>query len=624
MSAAESLQPLGGFPIQPPASNSGQPDIDKVREKHAKDLIKYIENSTHIPPDRKMKAIKILQEGMGKTPTFLAWPLNFILFERKLKSSVAPILFDGNSNVIKAIDNMHIAALGLDNLGIAFEGGIYILKRKFLNEARKELEAFREELSNMDPNLEAHKAKEEEINNLEKWIKYYEGELGYEGKKLILTTTSNIPDTIKLGYTIYGQAIGSGVKGFLNVAGPIASVLATGYKYYAAKKYAKAHTQWVDKFREPTLDATGVKALLQKRTEQDDKMDLKAEEHFRNLIYNLQRQVPPLTGVELRNKLKEQGIHLEHIPGTERIVTLNDFVQVYKNNSAFADTVFGQFCDYRKTVAIMTKKALLGMVEGKHGLEGGVHKRKVALRKFGFYATLTVSALSLALMIKSTLIPGIAGVALLAVCSTGIGLLVIAGIVMLSGLAFLIWKRPNLFKTYLKLQQARLVFFEIPTAFRKWQLQKAENNLNKRIASHLTENDELEGKIEELKTKVHEWEEKLKPLKHKIMKAGWKDYLRETHLGSTYKGKRKPSQPLDPVEEVSSKLQFLRASNLVDDSLLNTLRDRFGIHGSKDLKDFGSKDWNDFEHQLKEFCAMDNEETSHFIKHQKARLDTGH
>lgn len=701
--------------VPAPAADSYQNIVDD----YAKELLEHIDKEHPIGHEDAVESIGHLQDSASQLIATVSWPLNIALLEGKMKSKVIAKIashFMDPTSLEGATDKMLISLAAIETPGLVLDGGVLAYKKWYIGVAKEELK----KLKDSDPR------NEDEIRKLEVWIDHQEKMLSADAKKLGITVAGNIPPFVKIGYVAAGAKIATELGAtILELAGNVGKVILNGYKYWAARKYKKAHDEWVNQFKklskeeaaailqareqaseesqkpgqiktyEELLDEelgkhnkTKTDDILKKRQATEDSRKGKISSAFNKFIY----EGGPEKGTAFTDKMKENGIRLDKIPGGESIRSwdkLRQFLEkttrYYYDNSGEIienDEEVGhtrrhllekQYTDHRNTLDVMTKKALLGTIEGKHGMEGADYSRKVLIRATAFWASLIMAGLAIALAIKSTLIPGIAGAALIAICSTGFGVVALSFMVMVTFLCIFIWKRRHTLGTYFKLDQASIAFKSIPKSFRAWQCSRAENDLKKirkemnSIKDHLREiekalklvkegksidfgecsfvkahfdskhkmldvDDQKElleqqkgklekelkakkGKAKKIKEEIEEkeeqikyWDDKIAPLKDKITQAGWKDYLKEARLGKTFQGRE-----LDPARDITKALRLNQKSDIeIDDDFFDVLFKRMGLRPQY---------FEEFEKGLREFCAMSNEEMTHFIKHHKMELE---
>lgn len=578
-------------------------------------LIDKTIRETQQSPEEQMAVFSALQRSVLKTAMTITSPLNTLSCEKKLKSKL--FIAGGETLFTKALDGFMIGQIMIETPLLGLETYFIFYKKAIIKSAKAELQKKEKELEVLTKQLQPPKReimiafaeKSREVRLLKKWIEDNEKALVSEIEKVCYVSLIIAPESIRsLAKAL--DLVTNPLTKTLSIAGPVAFLLAAGYKYQKAFRAATQHDQWIAKNKDQNND---VKALLEKRKELDKTRADNAKIPFQQILSKI-RSLDPKTNFDaVKAMLKKEGIYLENISSLDELLK-----ELNSNESQLEESMFKKYTEHRQTVSALTKNGLKAMFDSKNKLEKGFYDLKLKLRTSALGLTFILSALSITFAINSSLIPGAIGAALLLISTTGIGALVVAGTVMLVSLAYLIIKKRNYLWTYVNALQARTTIKEIPLLVQVSRLKKQQfklletmraiegfNAQLKKLESieHLQKNhwikqiqekkakcelekDKISAKIALLEKSIKDRETSLKPLKEQISEAGWKDYLKLNRLD------QKTASIIASYKDIIAQ----------EPATLEFMQKKMGVTLQNVEKD------------LKKFFGMDDEEMSSFIK----------
>lgn len=370
---------------------------------------------------------------------------------------------------------------------------------------------------------------------------------------------------------------------------------------------------------------------------------------------------------KIKKQIETMEQHLEHLEDSKLIELLSEAL----TDEGFKGILHTEFARHQDTLTFSTLKALKTMAPKKASLEKRLLNFKVGVEGALFGVSIVASAASIALTIASFA----GGVPPIAAALPSIFSLFASGGAMILGLIFYGSQKPNRLKSYLKLNDAKILYNKIPLIISNIKVERAQKKLNKqeellaklqkinvtevKADTYLDTNnaqinnkktpkpEEIENKkkliadkfnqdlynIREkkklLETKQKSLQEKISSLEAVKIDAGAKDFARGAKVGKSHsefqesyiKKTTGDDVKVDVFDDIVDKLI---EGNIVTEGpvepILGFLEDQMGIKLATLLGE-DKPNREEIKNAIKSYFGMDTDAFLKFINNQNAELE---
>lgn len=355
---------------------------------------------------------------------------------------------------------VEIGMIFINTLGKA---AVMIAMTTLINKTKEVLEAKKQTI--ITANAELKTVLEREVLLLESWIAHQKllikqqlvrGSLlaGLALPKL----GSSIAHVLGKGSTTTGAVFGWMIMGV--------SLVASALEWRKAHREIIAHQLWCQEI----ISNQTVEQMLNKHYQ----VDLARLNHLlKPYIHELTiaaSQSPHLQQEKLKEileQLRNKKLFIEHLAIAQ---SPNELLDMLNASYIQKQLLSSPALLHSSAVATSLRQGLKTFIAKKAQIDRGFLKLK--LHKIKGMFTLTVLVTALTIILKVLILVGVASVAG-ALVATGYGMLALAAFFSLLGLAYLYYKKPNLFKTYLQALQIRVGFKGLQLAIAKFRRQNA-------------------------------------------------------------------------------------------------------------------------------------------------------
>jgi hypothetical protein len=163
----------------------------------------------------------------------------------------------------------------------------------------------------------------------------------------------------------------------------------------------------------------------------------------------------------IEKQLQNEGIEIPF--DTPSIIQLQAYLMDQKNYDTFNDMMVKK----KEMLSVSIRNALRAFSFKKDEIDKGF--LSLALTKARAIFTTAVVVATAIIVLKVLLLVGIIASSA-ALSATGFGVLAVVALFIIIGAAYLYWKKPNIFMTYVKGVQSKLFFWSLPLAIQKYRL----------------------------------------------------------------------------------------------------------------------------------------------------------
>jgi len=584
------------------------------------------------------------------------------------------ITFDANSLGQKIqLSDEWMSSLGEGmQMGIIFgnsigRGGLLIMMGTLIKQANEVIALKKKDskshLSNRDVNQRKIELLESWVKRQKVLLKKYAAESALSTSLAVPKATSVLMQTCNMASTPAGMAFSWMSSGF--------AIVTSALQWRRSAKRLEEHRLWTETFKSGDLEK--VKNEQQRTFEKRLKINTLKIKGFLEILEKAEGCLPQ-DQKRICDKMLEElkKFKLEGLENIANIQELKAYLSSPETPNRLNDAIIK-----KETLSVSLRNALKALAAKKETIDRDFFKFESHKAKAMFSAATVVTALVITLKVLAIIGVAIAAGALM---GTGYGLIAVAIVLFIVGLAYLYYKKPNLFKTFLKGVQARLAFHQVPLMIQRFRRQNAmfeasrvsesirqlsarkeeiarllmktdpitleeiPEKLRKRMIkekidssndqikvflenyqSEITQRiDKKERKITDLNSKlsgladsVEKQEKKVEELKARIREAGWKDYVRALAFP-------RPKGLEDGKDEADILAEFLlQDETLLEDTETAALLKKLNI----DLADIYKKS-SDRQELIQEtasairaFFAMDDAETLTMIRKQLLSIE---
>lgn len=496
--------------------------------------------------------------------------------------------------------------LGIVLADMIGQGGVLIAMSALVKKAEQVLQAKKQALETTPGHLD------QEVEGLSRWIDIQRQLLKKQKENTAVTVTLATPMVISsLGRFFHSatSAIGAAF-GWLSIG---ALMITAAWEWRHAHKDVKEHQAWTVAFQNSGSSAEDVQKIIDKQ-----KAVFEA-----NLLQNL-----PAFQDKILNPALDLIKKAEDLDPFFKEDAVNNIIRIFKSNHLALATEKPSFEELstdlknpdrqaewnkqmvqnKEELSVSLRNALRSLFSSKSEIDKGFLKVKLNKAKALFSATIFIAAL--AIVFKILMILGVASVGVLLVAS-GYGIMAAVLGLAIFGLVYLYVKKPNLFKTYLKGIQAKLLWKEIPLAVQSYRRQYVLFEMSKRLLNK-EKTDGLEKKLKKLDASIKNNEEKIRKLKKKVEEAGWKDYHQRLYGHGEYDG-------ADAHTRVAEGLLKDLPDSETEALLVRMNIDLSAVKNQSDSNEVESA----VAQIVQTFFAMDEQDTLKMIRKQRLLADYG-
>jgi hypothetical protein len=469
---------------------NGSEIISKLVNELQEDPTKLVAQSesifknTHATAEAFLSSLAFISREASSTLDYMRFQKNDVLF---------------GADVLHGFKSVEVGTLLLKLLGA---GGSAIVIQSLINQANKEIDRKRTLLLKATGDEKA--SLEREINILDNWAKLHHRTLLDQIKETVVSAVLAFP---KIGFSICvilekgSTMIGTAFFGL----GIGVDMIGSSWEWYKTKKSVSKQKLWIQGFRNQGVDAKKLvekqkkifegrmkknlpllKAKLQPVLEQLQNLEQldseEQEEVLRTSLLQLKEQgfelvseertLPSLEPVsEAQHELDKQRVqkvvppmNLEKVtsPGELRELLLKPEVQHELNK---------QMVQKSEMLSGSLRNALKTSIIKKGEIERGFLKWDLLKLKISAAAVFINAGLWIA--VKAALLPVMIGGTVTGLVISGYGMLALAVVLLVASLAYLYYKKPNIFKTMCKGVYVELALRKIPLAIQHYRRQSA-------------------------------------------------------------------------------------------------------------------------------------------------------